>query len=339
MRFIVFILLFLSLFGCSYKDIEDYALILGLGIDKINENIKITFEVFEEEKKSKIIEIEKKSIEECFDSFEKENKTIPYINHCSIVILGEECAKENIKPVLDFIIHDPDFRITTILCIAKEKMASEIFDNKKNNIVSTDLSLAYDLSIHKSDCVDIKRIYNLIDQLIFCNSVFVPIVSINDEAFDISGGALIEDFKLKFFVNKDEINYLKILKNKLKSGIIKIDDFEIKIKNCKTNLSFKNDNLFVYTLMEVMVYQKLDYEELVNLENFIKNKLEKKLKESLEFINTYKVDPLNMQQMIFKNDPILYSKISDDFYLYYSKLKFDVKCNVNILTSGYSNGF
>ena len=88
MKFLVLFLL-LFLYGCKYHDVEDYSLVLGVSIYHENEGLGMGFEILERENESYFVMVKGNSIEECFDRLDKENPAVPYLNHCSIVIIGK----------------------------------------------------------------------------------------------------------------------------------------------------------------------------------------------------------------------------------------------------------
>ena len=69
-KIIIVILVMLILTGCKLKEIEDYAIVSGIGIDYIDDEYHISFEIFEENNgetidlTSKVICVKGKSIDE-----------------------------------------------------------------------------------------------------------------------------------------------------------------------------------------------------------------------------------------------------------------------------------
>ncbi|NQX59963.1 Ger(x)C family spore germination protein [Paenibacillus qinlingensis] len=121
----------LTLTGCTdQREINDVALVLATGIDKSNDEFKVTVQIpitvgqGVEEGKKKAYYLESntgRSIQEALQKIQHQTSHILRFSHQQIIIIHEEIAKKNISEVLDFVNRDRETRLTTYIYISKKK--------------------------------------------------------------------------------------------------------------------------------------------------------------------------------------------------------------------------
>ena len=109
--------------GCwDKKEIEEQAFVIGLALDKGNKqdnNIIVTFQIalpqaFVAEAQSDEpfwnISMEAANITEAEYQLAKEMNQIPNLEHCQVILIGEELAREGLNEYLDFLIRTHEVR-------------------------------------------------------------------------------------------------------------------------------------------------------------------------------------------------------------------------------------
>ena len=139
--FIIIIFLF-SLSGCyNYKEINNYAIVSGVSIDKNNDDVnkyKIGVQIMNakknEEDNSSLITFYEASGKTIYDALEKIILDSPkelYLGHNEVIVISEELLKkENPLNYLDYFMRDPESAKDAVVITSKEKKASSILDRK-----------------------------------------------------------------------------------------------------------------------------------------------------------------------------------------------------------------
>lgn len=147
---ILIIIVLPMLSGCwNQRELTDLAFVMGLGIDKGTgkEKYDVTFQVVVPANvasgqnggggsgQGPPVIVYKSTGNNLTEASRKATKQIPrelYYSHTSIVIIGEELAREGILDVLDALDRDPEFRTTTSIIIAKDRKAEDLIATLTN---------------------------------------------------------------------------------------------------------------------------------------------------------------------------------------------------------------
>lgn len=123
--------------GCwSYHELETYSIVAGIAIDKGQNGYKyhVTLECVDMSAtggptagiEPQMLEEDGNAIFDAMRSTLRESDKKLYFNHCKVIIVSSELAKEGIKPLLDWFQRDAEPRSTLAFLISKEKTAGEI---------------------------------------------------------------------------------------------------------------------------------------------------------------------------------------------------------------------
>lgn len=147
-KFIIILISIFFLTGC-YDNIElnDLAIISGVGIDYYDNNFHLTYEILNDSKTesdtanlSYIIKGEGKNIAEAFADANYKVGKKSYFAHLKIVLLSESIINGKIQDITDYLIRDTDIRDEFIPLVTKNVSPEEILDhNSKNYPVVSDL--------------------------------------------------------------------------------------------------------------------------------------------------------------------------------------------------------
>ena len=329
---LIILLLLLCLFGCKYQDVEDHSLVLGVSIDYENDGLTMGFEILERENESYFVEVKGNSIEECFDRLDKENPALPYLNHCSIVIIGKGYAERGIMPLLEYIMHDPDFRLKTNIVVSKE-LAKDVLMHKGPGykIISNDISMAFELALHKTNIVDPVSVFEAVDQILFQECILLPVVSVDGDYLDISGGVVFYYDQLKEFLDKDKVSFLKLINGDLKGGLLSIGDIGLDLKKTTFNVSFKNNKVTIKGKITTLVFSNPDV-------NLIEKLVIDKIEESLAIIKELGCDVLSFKEKIYQTNFSLYMQVNESFSEYFNNLEYSIDVSFEIKDPGYAYG-
>ena len=130
MKKIIIIIICLMLTGCfNYKELNNYAIVTGLSIDKSDNGYEvsalITNAIKENENKTNISVVSGKG-KSIYSAIKDINLKIPkelYLSHLNVIIISEEVAKDGMKPILDYLVREPESHQSYYLIISKDTKA------------------------------------------------------------------------------------------------------------------------------------------------------------------------------------------------------------------------
>jgi len=133
-------ILTLLLSGCwSKRELNELAIVVALGIDKVEDEFEITVQIVDPSEvsmrqastqRSPVISYHSKG-ETIFDAIRKMTTLAarkPYFAHLQVVVLGEDLAKEGISDSLDLIARDHEFRKDFDVVMSHEATAKEVLN-------------------------------------------------------------------------------------------------------------------------------------------------------------------------------------------------------------------
>ena len=273
---LIFIFLFL-LGGCyDYKELNDYAIVTGIAIDKNNDKYEVSVLISNSSKASSDAESKESDVvvysghgDTIFGAFKDIGLISPkeiYIGSFSILLINEEVAKEGINDVLDVFLRYPNSRKSFYLTIVKKDKAKDVLkimtplanfpsQNISNNLAS---STSLQGTINKVSFNELLSI--LVQDGIDPTINSIKIVGKKKEGFSqsnletaepktnikLSNLAIFKNYKLVDYASYEEslgINFINknmkdaYLKIKYKDGYVVIDT-----TNVKSNIKIKLKN-------------------------------------------------------------------------------------------------
>ena len=127
--------------GCwSYRDVEDRAVVLALGMDALSDGFELVAQValpggassgalqgVDGGKAGKpvwVVSAEGDSLEEASRNLQTRVPRELYWGHVRILVIGDRLARQGISPIIEAIGRDPSFRLTTWVVISPSPIAS-----------------------------------------------------------------------------------------------------------------------------------------------------------------------------------------------------------------------
>ena len=157
------IFLVLCLTGCwNYKELNEYSIVTGIAIDKIQSDYKVSVLISnvpknsgsESNKSSSDIVVYEGNGKSIFEAFKDISLISPkelYLNSFSILIISEDVAKDGINGVLDFFLRYSSSRNNFDVVIAKDNLAKDTLKiltsitNSPSQSISDNLKTTTDL--------------------------------------------------------------------------------------------------------------------------------------------------------------------------------------------------
>lgn len=223
--------------GCwNYHELETYSVVTGMAIDKGQNGYQyhVAFECMKMTGGGQGAQIEPlligqdgNTIFEAVRSTLRESDKKLYFNHCKIIILSSEIAKDGIKSVTDWIKRDAEPRLTMNVLISKEKTAEEILRVKPQSgqllSLQIDNTLAESTDYYGSSAG--VQVYQMTDTLNAEGiSLVLPAIekkkTEDEETVQLTGGAVFKGDRMVGWLAAGPAKYYALIRGKVKGGLI-----------------------------------------------------------------------------------------------------------------------
>lgn len=267
-KIFVLLLLCLCLCGCgNYRELNQIAIITGIGIDKKDGEYEISLLIAnagksettpkEGESQPTVYSGKGESLVEATKEVDRKTPKQLYFGHVNVVLISEKIAKEGFLNVADWLLRNPESRKKFYLLMTKDASAKEVLE-----IVSPLESFpSQNIATLMGSNEETQAITNSVTYSDFVNDILVsgiepilPSITVvgdeedgNDKSnldtttpesyLKLESIAVFNNDKFKGFVSDNDSKAINILKNTVKQSV-----FTINYDNAKVNLSTKNIN-------------------------------------------------------------------------------------------------
>ncbi len=372
MKKIIIIITCLMLTGCfNYKELNNYAIVTGLSIDKSDNGYEvsalITNAIKENENKTNISVVSGKG-KSIYSAIKDINLKIPkelYLSHLNVIIISEEVAKDGMKPILDYLVREPESHQSYYLIISKDtkaKNALSILDPIANfpseNIYSNlensrDLQskIIYDKVNQYIGKVLEKGIHPILNSLIIVGNSEKGSNTEEQNNVELKNYIMLDNLaifkndKLVDYADSDESIGINIL-------LDNIDEIYIEIPCNKSNIILSSNSLNTKTkvnkqsvninvdinskINELGCDIKLNNNNLKKIEKDAEEKIINQIKKALQLSINNKTDIYGYGTRLYKKDYKYFNTIKD-WDEYFTNLKFNINVDVKIKDKGSAN--
>ncbi|MDQ2086766.1 Ger(x)C family spore germination protein [Herbivorax sp. ANBcel31] len=302
------------------------------------------------------------SFEEAINRFSKRVPKHFYVDHSSIVLWGEEFAKEGVVKSLDYIIRKRGFRLRSHIIVVSGKMV-EFFDTlpEYERTLTEELNIILQKGSIESDYVLINYFGDFArDYLAEGIDPWAPVmkgISIKDspertehKRIVVDGVALFKNDKMVGFLNMQETQAFSILKDLANKGVFTVhyEHGEISLKYEATKVRRKiyidkgrikvnYDVEIKGTINEIYLFSNLTKEELNKLEEQFKIKIQKVLQKGIEKFQELESDALGIGRFLHIKYPKVWGEIKHDWHEIYKDINItvDVELEIEGTNMGY----
>ena len=359
----IFLMLTVTLSGCfDYKELNNYAIITGIAIDKGEEGkkYKVTCEVltFETGRQGKIkpvlVDSEGDTLIEAtrpmITSFAKRM----FGGHFKALVISEEVAREGVFDIIDYFIRSHEARSIVTVFTTKECKASDLFENT---------AMYYDVAGYEMDLLGANDSNGLgYGRKVFLYQAFntllsegaeltLPVLELKEEqekkTFHLYGVGLFRDDKLIEMIEGEKARYFLSFLNEFNAGqtVVKLDNgslvtYELINVKTKTKVKIKKDRYDISTTVKLYFYVRAisvdKNEKKVHLSDekqseVLKEDWEKQMMEMFGRIQEVNTDVFSFGRLIMGNDFKKWKKEKDKRDILG---KVDIKINVEVTNLG-----
>ncbi|MBE6154926.1 MAG: Ger(x)C family spore germination protein [Firmicutes bacterium] len=224
-KIIVLIIIPFLLSGCyDYNELNDIAIVSGVGIDYNNEKYNVTFEIISTKKtgdtsgssSSYTVSSEASTITEAFLKIGNSLDKVAYYDHIEMVVIDEKIAKNKMVEVSEFLIRSPKLRNEFYLALAKDTTAKKLLNttSKEKPLAS---SFMIDLLEHNNDA-DSAGYYvpfteTLSNILTNGEDAILSAFTVKEDKIVLDGMGIFKDYKLKTILENKYAPTINLLNN------------------------------------------------------------------------------------------------------------------------------
>ena len=371
MKRLIIISLIIICTGCfNYSELNDYAIITGMSIDKSDNEYEVSMLISNSPKSNKknyttvVYSGKGKTIYEAVKQIGLISPKELYIGHLSILIISDEVAKEGITSSIEFLLQEPRSKKNFYVALSKDNKAKDVLsitspltDFPSQNL-ATNLKATTNLQGSVSAIDFNTLLYKLINKGVdLALNGFTIKGDIKDGVKEsnmetnkpssyikLTNQAIFKGDKLITWSNKDESRGINIINDKIHEMYIKVkcDDGYIVVdtntletkKNVDKKNSVKLNTKGKASISEITCNINLaKSSNIKKIEKKVNNKIKDLELKAIKLSKNYSTDIFGIGLMYYQDYPHNYNKIKD-YDKFYKNIKFKTNVDIKINTSG-----
>lgn len=348
-KIIFIVLIMFMLTGCSMNEIEEYAIVSGIGIDYNDNKFIVTYEIYKENngQTTSLTSITKsgegKTLSSAVSSINNKMYQTPYLNHCLLIILDENVINSKLDEVFNYLMHDVRIRSSCFIVSTQSTTSKELLEQSQNinQVISYNIYKKLDQSPSQVSIWNNSHFDFIMNEKIDKNGVaIIPIVSYKED-LSITNVYIIDNENKVFYGSKQDIFIFQLFNNSVDEGLIKLDDKYIHLKSLKSNMNINNETLNLKVYLQLLSYDDLNIdlnnkEEKKQLIDKLEISLENMTQETFKKYQENKVDAFYIYKNIERYNQLLYQEIEQNYIEFYQTIKLNLSIKIDLLTSGLS---
>lgn len=359
----------LSLSACwDHVEITNMLIVAGIGLD-VDDSGKVYHAVVEvinveeeggENITAKVVEGNGSSIYAAIQDAMVMTGGNLYTNHCKVVVIGDNLARQGIDGTVDLVLRSPNLRKTLGVLVAKDATARSILTQKtvKNDIVSFELAKMLSSNEKTLNNTRATGIYQLHEAFIsVCPSAVAPVVSVREnngeQALCIEGLSVFSNRRCIGYLDGSQSGACNLASRTVRSGSIVILDPALSplpiganILQSKADYTpyIQGDQLLIHVDIQVdatlqggtLLQADLSDENVINqLEASLEKGLEADVKNSIAHVQSeYGADIFNFYKEFENRYRREWEGLSQDWPSHFKNLQVEVTANVVLGGSG-----
>ena len=335
--------------GCTMNEIEEYSIVAGIGIDYKDSKYEVTYEIYKENngETTSLNSITKSniglSISEAVSNINNKMYQTPYLNHCLLIVLGEEVVKNKLDETLNYLIHDVRIRSSCYIVSTLNKTAKELLNQSQEiqQVVSYNLYKKLDQTPKQVSIWSDSNFNNIIDEKINNNgTIIIPIANYKND-FDLTSAYIIKNDNTIVTINSSELFMIQLFHNNVDEGLIKLGNRFVYLKSSKTKIT-KQNNIFTLDIyLQVLSYDDLgidfnDETQRKEITKIFEDDLENQINNVFTKYQYMNIDAFGIYKYIQRYNQTLYKEIENNYYDYFNKILIKTNIKIDLLTSGLS---
>ena len=348
-KILILISFILLLTGC-YDNIEldDLAIITGVGIDYKDDNFYLTYEILSDTKTeqntamlSYTVSGSGKSISEAFINTNYKVSKKAYFAHLKVVIISESVINGHFDKITDYFLRDTNIRSEFKVVIANGTNPEEILKNNsdKHPVISEVIVNLIDNEKYNNNLVIGETFKQIVAKLISNNyDVILNTVSIEDKEIAINNSYIFNKYNYQNTLSKKDSAIYNMLTKNVKS--LKFDKYynnkilTISITSSNTDISVTSNKIKINTKLEGKVIENNANFDLTKVSAYktlnkdFEKVIKKDIEEFIKLLQDNETDILGFQE-------IYYKKTRQDNKELWKTADIEVNVDLKINTKGF----
>lgn len=317
---ILLTLIFLTT-GC-YDNIEldDLAIVSGIGIDYKADNFYLTYEILADTKTDENTTLQSftvsgsgKTISEAFINTNYRVSKKAYFAHLKVLILSDEIINGHLNKITDYILRDTNLRSDFKVVVSNNTTPEDILKNNDEThpVVSETITDTIDNEKYNNNLVVNNTFREILAKLISDNyDVILNTISIKDKQIAIDNSYILKRYNYQNTLSKqDSALYNMLTKNILNIEFNKEYDkgnVTITINNSDTSIDITKDKIIINTKLEGKILENnpefnlKDTNNYKMLNNDFSNIIENKIIDFIKLSQDNESDILGLQEIYYK---------------------------------------
>jgi len=348
-KLFILISFILLLTGC-YDNIEldDLAIITGVGVDYKDNNFYLTYEILNDTKTeqntsllSYTVSGSGKTLSEAFINTNYKVSKKAYFAHLKVLVISEKIINGHLNDITDYILRDTNIRSEFKVVVANNTSPEDILENNSQNhpVVSEVIVNLIDNEKYNNNLVIGETFKQIVAKLISDNyDVILNTVSISDNQIAIDNSYILKRYNYQNTLsNKDstlfnmltkDINAMEFDKNYSNKNVT------ISITSSDTKIDITSNKIIITTNLEGKVIENNANLDLTKdsayetLNHDFSKLIEKDIENFIKFLQENESDILGLQE-------IYYKKTRNQNHSLWKNADVEVKVNLKVNTKGF----
>lgn len=323
MKKIIILICFVFLLTGCYDNIEldDLAIITGVGIDYKDDEFYLTYEILSDTKTddntallSYTVSGSGKSISEAFINTNYKVSKKAYFAHLKVVVISEEIINGHFNQITDYILRDTNIRSEFKVVVSNGTTPEKILKNNSKNhpVVSEVIVNLIDNEKYNNNLVIGETFKQIVAKLVSNNyDIILNTVSIKDKQIAINNSYIFKGYNYQNTLTKQDSTLFNMLTKNITS--MEFDknyekgDVTITITSSETSIKITKDKIIINTKLEGKILENNAVFDLTKDEAYKKlNKdfstlIEKDIKKFIKLLQTNDSDILGLQEIYYKS--------------------------------------
>lgn len=364
------LILLISVTGCwNYSEVDDIAIVSGVGIDKGKSEgeLAVTVEIVDTKKGSKsnqsgikMLTLSGPTIFDIVRGMISITGEKLFWSHSKVIVISEELAREGVIRVIDWYNRDTETRSDVYIFVSKEKTAQEVISLSSVTESILAYELAQQMRIEKNtSTAPVVEIFDFIDKLEASGEyAMAPLIYIHEQNkiknARVSGTAIFNKDKMAGTISGDETKFMLFARDEIKGGVLPLNDekgkpaFSLEILSNRTKVKpVWNDGklqMQINTVTQVGLDEVMAPKEFndINSKKVLEKRAGKELQQQILSVihkvqKDYQADIFGFGELVHERMPENWKKIKQNWRQEFTQLDVVVNSKVMIKISGQTS--
>jgi spore germination protein (amino acid permease) len=323
-------------------EIENKAYVMALGIDKLNNELSVTYTFAsiasqtgqsskEEDKETFNCNVE--NIYDAANIFSRQSDKKLDFNHLKVIVLGSDLLKDKdyLDEVITYLKSDSQFARGTNVCVSMDTA---------NNILSLDKNMSTSIGnyLQKMFITNLIGYSSTAQDLIENQSdnkivEIIPVLTVQDKYPVMIESVIMKGLNVVKYCDLDETMYFSIIKGQGEGSLIDLSSgaYQIEYNDVISDIEIISGRTIHLKLTYSGKLNKRDITDNTAVEEDINEELEKIILDKItELREKYNIDYMETQKMLGIYDKKLWKKYENDEEGLFKNLYVEVKCNFTV---------